>query len=185
MRRKLRWNAGISILVGILIAGVAGGAWYPNSVVRSVVGNAGAPATGSGLMSNGTAAQSTPIGTAAGGGIVLHAGFWGYRGQTVSGVEIPDVPVLHTELQGNFPNPFNPQTRIEFTLAETVQVSLEVFDPKGHLVCTLVDEQLAAGPHHANWDGTDLQGRRAASGLYFFRLRAGEYESVMKMTLVK
>ena len=173
------------VLIVVLVVSAAGGAGTPNSVVSSVVGSAGAPASGSGIVVNGTAGQSTATGMATGNNIVLHAGFWAPQWESVSGVEVPDLEIFFTELQGNYPNPFNPQTRIEFTLADQCRVNLEVFDLKGRLVRTLVDETRASGCHHAIWDGTDLSGRRAASGTYFFRLQAGDYKSVMKMTMVK
>jgi hypothetical protein len=185
MRRHLWWTAPVTILALVVITSAGGGVRTPNTVVKSVVGAAGAPAAGSGIVANGTAAQAAPIGVATGNGIVLHAGFWGPRWSTMTGVEPPDGEVLRTGLQANYPNPFNPQTRVEFTLADRSQVRLEVFDAQGRLVRALVDEALPAGRHQAIWDGTDLGGRRMASGLYFYRLRAGDYESVKKMTLVK
>jgi hypothetical protein len=185
MRRKSWFIAPAGVLVMVLITSALGGVRTPNTVVSSVVGCAGAPAAGGGFATNGTAAQAAPIGVASGGGVVLHAGFWGPRWSTLTDVEIPEAEVLRTSLQANFPNPFNPQTRIEFTLAAPCPVRLDVFDAKGQLVRTLVDETRPAGRHGETWDGTDLAGRRMASGLYFYRLRAGDYESVKKMTIVK
>lgn len=174
-----------AVLAAGLIASVAGGVGAPAAVVRSVIAAGGAPATGPGMAVNGTVGQSTPVGMAAGGGLVVRGGFWHAPAASASGLEIPETPVLHTDLLGNYPNPFNPQTRIDFELADPCRVSLEVYDAKGRLVRTLVDEARPAGRHHANWDGTDPGGRRVASGMYFFRLHAGDYESVMKMTLIK
>ena len=173
------------ILVMLLIVSAVGGDRAPDVLVSSVIGSAGSPASGAGIVANGTAAQPTPIGVSSGGGIVLRAGFWGHYPGSVTGVDTPDAEVFQTSLQANYPNPFNPQTRIEFTLAEPGLVRLEIYDTMGRRVATLVDDLRPAGRHHATWDGTDPGGRRVASGLYFYRLRAGDYESVKKMSLVK
>jgi hypothetical protein len=91
--------------------------------------------------------------------------------------------VAHTNaLRQNYPNPFNPETVIEFTLRGAdasrgrVPVTLRVYDVAGRLVRTLVDEERSAGVLHAvSWDGRDHAARRVASGVYFYRLNAGEY----------
>ena len=75
-----------------------------------------------------------------------------------------------TQLLPNVPNPFNPTTRIAFTLATTGPVDLSVFTVSGRSVRGLVHETRQAGLHEVVWDGTDDQGRRAASGTYYVRL---------------
>jgi subtilisin-like proprotein convertase family protein len=90
-----------------------------------------------------------------------------------------------TRLVGNAPNPFNPRTVIAFELARAGQVRLEVFDVRGRLVRRLADRSFAAGRHTALWDGRDNSGGEAASGLYFYRLRAGNLEQTNKMLLVR
>lgn len=93
------------------------------------------------------------------------------------------VKVLH--LAQNHPNPFNPSTNIEYTVARDGQVRIDVFDMAGHRVRTLVDEARAAGAYAVRWDGLDDQGSPAASGTYFCRLTSGGEISSRKMTLVK
>jgi hypothetical protein len=84
------------------------------------------------------------------------------------------------------PNPFNPVTEISFRLAGPEPVSLEIHDVAGRLVRTLVDHQdLGAGLHHEIWDGRTDDGREAASGVYFFRLVAGDQTRTDRLTLVK
>jgi hypothetical protein len=185
MRRRLRWVASTTILASILISSAAGGVRTPNTVVKSVVGIAGAPNAGAGILANGTAGQPSPIGVSSGSGVVLYGGFWGPHWPGLTDVAPPDAAGLQTGLQAAYPNPFNPQTRVGFTLAATSRVRLDIFDAQGRLVRTLLDEMRPAGRHQAIWNGTDLGGRRVASGLYFYRLRAGDYESVKKMTMVK
>jgi hypothetical protein len=95
--------------------------------------------------------------------------------------ELPSVAALH----GNFPNPFNPSTDIRFDLPAKSPVSLRIFDQRGHLVATLVDEVRDAGSQTVTWNGLDQQGRRVHSGVYIYRLEAGEFVATRKMTLVK
>jgi hypothetical protein len=89
------------------------------------------------------------------------------------------------ELGQNFPNPFNPTTTIEFKLAATARVNLSIFDAAGRLMTTLADQTLPAGPHRLAWDGTDARGQAVGSGVYFYRLRAGDHTVTRKMTFVK
>ncbi len=90
-----------------------------------------------------------------------------------------------TALAGIHPNPFNPQTRIEFDLARAGHAVLEVYDLQGTRVRTLVSETLGAGRHAATWDGRDDAGRQVASGVYMARLAAGEARQMKKMVLLK
>jgi hypothetical protein len=88
-------------------------------------------------------------------------------------------------LAQNSPNPFNPKTAISFTLPEAVDVRLEVFDVSGRKMATLVDRRLDAGPHSVSWDGVTDSGEQAASGVYFYKLTAGEEKTSRKMVLLK
>ena len=84
---------------------------------------------------------------------------------------VPDGDVPARAALGNpYPNPFNPQVVIPFTLAKGGDVSLNVYDARGHLVRKLVDRPLAAGAQQLTWDGTDEAGRSVPSGTYFARL---------------
>jgi len=90
-----------------------------------------------------------------------------------------------TTLGQNYPNPFNPQTRIEFSTTERGPVSLNIYDGRGHLVRTLVDESLEAGRHLELWDGQDNGGRGVASGVYHYVLKTTQGQLQRKMTLVR
>jgi len=92
---------------------------------------------------------------------------------------------ITTELYGNYPNPFNPETVIRFGLAREDRVSIDVFSVKGQLVKTLVSGVYGAGEHKVVWNGRDDLGRQVGSGVYFYRMCAGEYVGVKKMLLVK
>ncbi len=112
----------------------------------------------------------------------------GAFGQGCSGASaVGDMPVAgRTGITGNFPNPFNPRTVLSFDLAEGGPVSLLVYDMSGHLVRTLIrDEILNAGPQEVVWNGCDEQGRPAAAGIYLVRLSADGELSSHKMIMIK
>jgi hypothetical protein len=88
-------------------------------------------------------------------------------------------------LSQNYPNPFNPETGISFSLPKKASVSLVVYNVFGQKVRGLVSAILPAGSYKVTWDGTDDQGNRLASGVYFCRLSAGENTSTSKMVLMK
>ncbi len=88
-------------------------------------------------------------------------------------------------LNANYPNPFNPMTKISFSLPEAQKVRLTVFGLDGRKVATLLDENRGAGLHEVVWTGRDDAGQAVASGTYFYRVDAGPYSSVRKMTLMK
>jgi hypothetical protein len=88
-------------------------------------------------------------------------------------------------LSQNTPNPFNPQTEINFELPQAAVVKLQIFDLRGRLVKTLVDGQRQAGPQSIVWNGRDARGAQVASGVYLYQLQSGEQVERRKMTLVK
>jgi len=85
-----------------------------------------------------------------------------------------------TSLAQNYPNPFNAETNISFDLAEAGNVSLNVYDITGRLVVTLVDGQMDAGSHVVAWDASSV-----SSGVYFYKLTAGDYSATKSMNLLK
>jgi len=101
-----------------------------------------------------------------------------------SPTDVNDTPKLRTKLQQNVPNPFNPTTTIEFTLASPMRVSLDVYDVAGRLVTKLLDGP-AAGRRVVTWNGLDDAGRPVNSGVYFYRLVAGSVIETRKMLLLK
>ena len=99
----------------------------------------------------------------------------------ITGDEIPAV----TTLAGIYPNPFNPVTRVSFSLKEKGYVSMRVYDVSGRLVRVLVDEVREAGSYEVVWDGANARGRATASGIYFCRMEAGDYERTLKMVQLR
>ena len=95
-------------------------------------------------------------------------------------VDRPEVLPTVTSLAQNYPNPFNAETNISFSLAEAGNVSLNVYDITGRLVTTLVDGQMDAGSHVVAWDASNV-----SSGVYFYKLAAGDYSATKSMNLLK
>lgn len=96
-------------------------------------------------------------------------------------IDLPIEFMLHQ----NYPNPFNPSTTINFALPRESEVLLKIFNIKGGLVCTLVERKLPRGSHSVIWNGQDLRGKQCPSGIYFCRLKAGDFTSMKKLTLLK
>jgi hypothetical protein len=96
-----------------------------------------------------------------------------------------NAPQLVTRLNSNYPNPFNPSTTISFDLARPGKARLSVYNVKGQLVKELVDGDMASGQHRVIWNGLDSSGRSVSSGVYFYRLEAGDYVSTRKMLMIK
>ncbi len=88
-------------------------------------------------------------------------------------------------LEQNYPNPFNPETRIYFQLAGPQKTQLVIYNLRGQVVRTLVDRQYGPGHHVVNWDGRDNYGIRVPSGMYIYRIKAGDFIAHKKMMLVK
>lgn len=98
----------------------------------------------------------------------------------------PHAPLpQRTALHQNFPNPFNPSTTIKYDLAGTGRVTIVVYNLRGQLVRTLVDGVKGPGTHAVSWDGTNATGAPVATGVYFYRLVAGDFTQTRKMVLVK
>ena len=89
---------------------------------------------------------------------------------------LPTAYALHQ----NYPNPFNPTTTISFDLPEAADVTLIVYDVEGRTVAELANRRFDRGRHSVPFDG-----RNVATGVYFYRLSAGDYKEIRKMILLK
>lgn len=105
---------------------------------------------------------------------------WDFTTQTITGVAVVGGVPDRFELAQNYPNPFNPSTTIRYSVPSTSPVTLKVYDVLGREVETLVHEEKSPGVYEINFDASKL-----ASGLYIYRLVAGDFVSVKKMTLLK
>jgi hypothetical protein len=88
-------------------------------------------------------------------------------------------------LKQNFPNPFNPTTVIRYALPEASNVRLDVHNTLGQVVRTLVDEKQVAAGYRITWDGRNEHGQQMASGIYIYRIVAGEFTATRRMLLIK
>ena len=89
------------------------------------------------------------------------------------------------KLYPNYPNPFNPTTTIRFDLPKAERANLSIYNIKGQLVKTLVDDLISAGEHYVTWNGTDNNNNQVGSGVYFYRLTSDSHDESRKMLLVK
>jgi hypothetical protein len=97
---------------------------------------------------------------------------------------IPLQPVAYA-LEQNYPNPFNPSTTIRYSLAKKSDVNLEIYNTLGQRVRTLYSGARSTGEYETIWDGTNDNGGHVASGVYFYRLRTGEYNAVRKLVMIR
>ena len=100
---------------------------------------------------------------------------------TNSQTESPKQFALHQ----NYPNPFNPQTLIKIETAKESFIQLTVHDSHGHHVQTLVSSTQPAGLYFVPWNGTDDNGTRLPSGIYYYRMRADDFVDVKRMILLR
>ncbi len=106
---------------------------------------------------------------------------------TLTPIEEDPLPARATaRLHANHPNPFNPNTRMGFTLMQAARVELSIHDCRGRLLRSLISgDRREAGRHELNWNGRDDAGRELGSGVYFIRLRSGNLTLGRRMILLK
>lgn len=98
--------------------------------------------------------------------------------------DVSDLSAI-TQLTGNYPNPFNPETRINYSLKSTQDISLNIYNIKGQKVRTLIDQVQESGNHSVVWNGRDDSNKAVTSGIYFYKMKSGKYSSSKKMILLK
>ncbi len=102
--------------------------------------------------------------------------------EDVSGADDTPAVAFSTSV---YPNPFNPTTKIQYTMPKAGHLTLKVYNVKGELVKTLIDDSVEAGTNHVMWDGTNQNGAKVSSGVYFSEARTAGQVKVNKMALVK
>jgi len=131
----------------------------------------------------------TAIGTLTGTNFNSYIGFWQIEPQV--GIQekepekMPQLNQLETKLYNAQPNPFANNTRILFSLKNTTQAKLHIFDLSGRIVKTLVNGSMKPGVYSINWRGEDGNGKRLAQGIYFLKFQAEEYRKIRKLLLVR
>jgi len=99
--------------------------------------------------------------------------------------ELVSTPELHLTLYHNYPNPFNPSTNIRYYMPQKSHVALEIYDVSGKRIACLVDKEQEKGYHIETWNGQDMNGRAASSGIYFYRLTVCKESISKKMVLLR
>ncbi len=92
---------------------------------------------------------------------------------------------LYTSLVGNYPNPFNPTTTINYNISSESDVKLNIYNIRGQKVATLVNKHLKPGYHSVVWNGSDKNNKQVSSGVYFYRLKTNDKVLTKKMMLLK
>ena len=118
-------------------------------------------------------------------GLAVDMGAYEHQGVRTGVNGSPTAIGRESAVHQNQPNPFNPRTSIRYVLAASGDAELVVYDLAGRRVKELVFGHVEAGPHETQWDGTDRDGRRVASGVYLYRLVAGEFIETKRMVLLK
>jgi flagellar hook assembly protein FlgD len=109
-----------------------------------------------------------------------------YFGKTAGGPGTGVVEGVKNELSHAHPNPFNPVTRIAYSVKEEGPVTIEVYNVAGRVVRTLLDAEVDAGASgYVVWDGTNDGGEKCASGVYFYRIAAPGFATSRKMVMLK
>jgi len=114
----------------------------------------------------------------------VRRGFFRYG---TTGIGDGSTASLPTEfgLKQNYPNPFNPQTNIDFMVPQTSNVTIEIFNILGQKVRSLLSEEKAAGTYSVRWDGANENGQNVPSGVYFYRMVAGDFAQTNKMIMLR
>jgi len=107
-----------------------------------------------------------------------------FKPTPVERYETTNTPKNYRLLQ-NYPNPFNPSTTIEFQLPQSSFVTLAVYNVRGQLIRTIVKQKMPAGSHSIIWDGKNESGERVGSGVYVYRIQAGDFQKTKKMLLIR
>jgi hypothetical protein len=107
-----------------------------------------------------------------------------FQNDTKEDITDTKTPAQYALMQ-NYPNPFNPTTQISFSLPRSGHVSLKIYNVAGQLVRTLANEEREAGTHTVSWNGTNDLGSSVASGVYFYKIEADNFQSTKKMVLLK
>jgi hypothetical protein len=172
-------------LVSLLLVSFTASVQAGFNLQSSTIGAAGCPGTAGNLRSNGTMAQPMPIGKGSTATKNLYAGFWSkpWVLSSVSG-ETQEGPLVD-RLHQNFPNPFAASTTIAFSVASQKYVAVEIYNILGQKVAALAGDVFMPGTHVLKWDATDARGCKVSPGVYFYRLRAGSYESVRKLLVLR
>ena len=169
----------IRIIISIgLLASMVYPAMAQFQITRSVFGNGGAPAGDANYQLDGTLGQAA-IGIVAGPSWQHRIGFWINSALPTAVDDHATLPTIY-QLGQNQPNPFNPVTTIRYSIPDAGQVSLRLYDINGRQVRELLNQSHAPGFYEFVLDA-----RGISSGVYFYRLEAGQFSETKKLVLLK
>jgi hypothetical protein len=167
------------ILLLLLIAHLT---FAQNQIPASVISSGGEKSAGTSFILISTVGEPF-IGKSVNAANQHNVGFWYvYKQSAITAVEEEQEEIIPNkfQLEQNYPNPFNPSTVIKFGVPERSNVLLKIYDILGGEVATLVNEEMDAG-----WYSRDFNASGYSTGVYIFRMQAGNYISTKKMILVK
>ena len=152
-----------------------------NKISSSVLGNGGTTISGNNNRIAGTLGQNL-IGVSSNANNASNAGFWYQTADIITSVEQVENDLLPTEfrLEQNYPNPFNPSTTIQFSVPKTSHVTIKIYNILGREVAALIDEEYQPGQYKVVFEAGQL-----ASGLYVYRIQAGDFLETKKLMLLK
>jgi hypothetical protein len=116
---------------------------------------------------------------------VLDIDIWDECDPVIGVGDVTPAPARALAVSDAFPNPFNPRVNLTFVLAEAGSATVRVYDIAGRAVRELLTGPFAAGEHRVAWDGLDVAGNAAASGIYFIEVQAASQRVVRKVALIE
>jgi len=108
---------------------------------------------------------------------------------TFEDVSVEDMVLIMSKIPikflKNYPNPFNPTTTISFEILTAGETTVDIYNSKGQKVTRLLNDELDIGNHSVIWNGTDMNGNKVSSGIYFYRVSVNAKQKVNKMIMIK
>lgn len=149
-------------------------------ISNSVIGPGGNKTSNASYILNGTVGEPF-IGNSVNTANQHQIGFWYvYQQQTITDVEDDQTIPIEFKLEQNYPNPFNPSTVIKFAVPERSNVVIKIYDILGGEIVTLANEEMDAGWYQRSFNANGI-----SSGVYLFRMEAGNYVNTKKMILLR
>jgi hypothetical protein len=188
MKKTVKVFLILSLILGVAIS-LNSNPVSANQIPRQVLdGGGGMWLTSSSYKLSSSLGQSI-TGTQGGTTKKVYTGFWNPWVVVMSPVEQEEEDLTQLpkefEISQNYPNPFNPTTVIEYALPKSSDVKIKIYNILGQEVRNLVNERQEAGYKIIGWDGKDDHGMEVSSGIYFYRIVAGNFVKSKKMVLLK
>lgn len=174
-------------LVWVLAVGAAawaGAAAADQSINNFTIDGGGGTSSAGQYVVSGTAGQPD-AGTLGGGSYVVDGGFWCGGSNTTSVPSAPPAEKFVTQVEPASPSPCQGSTVIGFTLGRPEVVRVEIYDPTGRRVRTILSTPMGPGRHSATWNGADDHGSSVASGVYLIKFTIGATQKLQKLVVIR